>query len=274
MVEYNKILTDPFNPIIINNDIIKFPSWLSNIIIKKKDLPKIKNTTENDQIISIHSSFYDATIWYPWIIKWTPKSIFMELNEKEINDLIYEHNLSKERQKEVEYYLNQGYNFIKSSKKSSHLSTKVLTYENFIEEITHPNIIISFKKGCKHIFFREFIENIGEEYRIYIFRNEIRYIEEYIKKDKSLDVYQAIIRKINIIDYVIQVMKDVKYQDYILDIGLTSSENSFLVIEINTPLYLFGGLHLSNYLNNSEKIHKAIYPIFRYKNEHNDIMEI
>lgn len=273
MVEYNKILTEPYNPIYIDDEKVRLPEWLSDLVIKRKDLPVIKNTTINDQIINKHASFYDATIWYPWLVKWTPKSIFMELNDDEVNDLIYEKTVSDEKKEQIIKYLDEGYNFIKSSKKSSHQCPKILNFDDFIEEITHPDIVMSFKKGCHHIFFRKFIENIHTEYRIYIYKSQIRYIEEYLKKNESLNLENALFRKKDIINYVTKVMKDIKYHDYILDICLVP-ENQFMVIEINTPMYLLGGIHLGTYNYDAEQIHSAENPIFRFKDKDDIINEI
>jgi len=273
MADYDKILMDGYNPILIHGDHVTFPQWLTDQIVLKSQLPKIKNKTEEDQIINMHASFYDATVWYPWITNWTPKSILIKLSDEEINNLIYEQTLTNERKLQICQYLRDGYNFVKSSKKSSHQSTKVTTIDQFIEEMTHPNVVMSLKNGCRHVFLRQFINKIHSEYRIYVYQNQIRYIEEYLKKYGSLSSLTAVPRKKQILDYVEKVMKNIKYHDYILDICLLH-DDSYLIIEINTPMYLFGGLHLGVYYYESDFIHTTPEPIFRYRNIDGEIEEI
>ena len=75
MADYDKILSDPYNPVKKFDDHALFPSWLTNDVLYKKDLPTIKGVSFDDQVIRKHASFYEASVWYPQISKWTPESL-------------------------------------------------------------------------------------------------------------------------------------------------------------------------------------------------------
>lgn len=189
------------------------------------------------------------------------KTLLISLTDFEIIDLINEQKLPKDIEKEVRCNIRQ-YQFVKSSKKSSHNRKRVKSYERFIEEITHPDVIMSFKKGAKHIFMREYISEIFEEYRVYIYGKRIRYIERYVKFKNGIDPIDPIDVKNNLLKYMQKVLPLIPYHDYVLDIAVTAT--GFIVIEMNTPLYLFAGVSHSNYYFEKDKIHTAEEPIFRF----------
>jgi hypothetical protein len=243
MVDYNGILTDPTNPISIIGDRVLFPKWLTEKMILKSQIVPRKNMSLEDEIILKHASYYDAIIWYNHVIEYSPDSVFLELTDEEANLIIKEWRFDR---KEEIVRLLETYNFIKTSTKSSHSGKKILTFDDFMEELTHPNLIMSFKKGCRHLFFRKYIETILAEYRIYFYGNKIKYIEEYVSKDNLLLTKE-------IIEFVKKVNESVPYEDYLLDVCRTP--DGYLVIEINTPLYLFGGIHLIKYEYYLSKIH-------------------
>lgn len=273
MAEYDEILTDPYNPIQILDNLIIFPKWLTDKIYNKSDFPTILNETVEDQIIKLHASFYNAIIWYPWVKEWSPDSIFMELTDEEVQKIINDQEFPLDKKELVIKYLDSGYNFVKSAMKSSHKFKKVISFDDFIEEITHPNVIMSFKNGCRHLFFRKWIGGIQFEYRIYVYQNKLRYIEEYLNFNEILNKESAEVRKSEIINFIEKVMPNIQYQDYVIDICLDKS-GTFLIIEINTPFYLFGGLHLCKYYYYRDKIHNYEKPVFRYIDIDNNIQEI
>lgn len=255
MVDYSSILTDPYNPIIIHGQTITFPSWLSDKTYSPKDFPTKINWSFEDHAINLHASFYDATVWYPWIREFTPESRFIDLSDGEIKDLIYEGEMSKEKKALVLSNIRDGFRFIKSSKKSSHFRRKVNDYDKFLEEITHPQVVMSFKDGCSHIFMRKYVDDIQEEYRIYVYKNAIRYVERYVRwKDVDFS-------KERLIEYLAKVCPKIRYEDYILDVA--SVTDGFICIEINTPPYLFAGFNNADYYFERDKIHLAETPIVR-----------
>lgn len=258
MSDYSEILKDPYNPCVIENGVAKFPSWLTDKIYTTFQ-PRI-NWSFTDHVIQTHASFYDATVWYPWIEKWTPESRFIVLTKEEINNLIYNQELPKEKKQLVLQNIKDGFQFVKSSKKSSHFRGKIKNYEKFIEEITHPQVVMSFKNGHEIedmwypcIFMRKYI-NIKNEYRLYVYKNVLRYVEKYITKEDDADIKQKIT------DYFNKIRNDIKYEDYVIDLGTTS--DGLVCIEINTPLYLFCGLHKCDYYFRRDDIHNAAEPIF------------
>ena len=252
MSEYNNILTDPTNPIVILENHVVFPKWLTDDVLDKNKIILGKNMSIDDYIIRKHASYYDATIWYKWVKEFSPKSYFVELTQTEIQIIIEKGEFEKKEM--VMELLNSGYNFIKTTNKSSHNFKRVITFEDFLDEVTHPNLIMSFKKGCTTLFFRKYIEEIQSEYRVYFHQNKIKYIEEYISR-----VPQSIEKLVN---FAKEVNEKVKYEDYVLD--FCSTPSGFFVIEINTPFYLLGGLHLCSYQWYLDKIHNS-GPVFFYK---------
>ena len=260
MSDHTSIVSDPYNPIIIDETSVKFPHWLSDRTWMHDSFPRQLNWSFIDHAVQLHASFYDATVWYPLLESFTPESVLIPLNDDEIKTLIYEQRLSDEKRSLVMSYIRSGYNFVKSSKKSSHFRIKVKNYEQFIEEITHPQVIMSFKNGCKHIFMRRYIDNMTDEYRVYVYRSKLRYVERYIaKSDNALGDAM----KTRIVEYIDVASPHITYEDYVLDIALLS-DGQLMCIEINTPLYLFAGLQHADYTFERDKIHDAIEPIFRW----------
>ena len=246
---------DEYNP--LSNSFLK-----ENYVIVQEQLKK-------------QAEQYGAEVWYKPLEDITPKSVLIELEEKEIQELINNHTLSKEKEDLLTNYLKEGYGFIKSSKKSSHSFKKCTTYEDCLEELTHPQIIMSFKKGCKYIFMRQFMENICSEFRVYIYQNKIKYMEEYLKQEKIEQNMEEV--KNSIIEFVEKKViprLSSTYQDFVVDLFYLKNKN-FLVIEVNTPLYLHCGTHLIDYDWEKHSIHASGEKIiFRYKNEKEEIEEI
>ena len=255
MADYTSILADPYNPVRVKDNIITFPSWLTEKVYHRDEFPQKPNWSVEDHVIHLHASFYDAQIWYPWLEQSTIESRFIVLTDDEVEQLIYNQTLPDDKKDLVLANIKAEFRFVKSSKKSSHFRKKVKTYEQFIEEITHPQVAMSFKNGCKAIFMRRYVDNIQDEYRIYVYQGIIRYVEKYVAKT-SCDQSQEII------EYVRKVIPFIKYQDYVLDVA-TLSNGSFTCIEINTPIYLFAGLQNVDYYFEKDKIHSTEEPIIR-----------
>jgi hypothetical protein len=261
MADYNDILTDPTNPIVIEGHKVTFPSWITDDVLDTDTITLGKNMTVEDVIIRKHASYYDATIWYPWVERWSPKSVFMDLGDviATTTGTFPEH-----MKPAVVKLINDGYNFVKTTTKSSHNLTRVTSYEDFLDEVTHPNLVMSFKKGCRTLFFREYIDDIKAEYRIYFHGGVIKYVEEYKRVSGFTTLsYEAVATFANTVN------ANVRYKDYVLDICWCPT--GFLVIEINTPFYLFGGLHLCGYQFYLDKIHNH-EPVFVYRDDEGEIV--
>lgn len=255
MSNYNTILTDPYNPIVIHDDNITLPSWLTTKTYHRSDFPHKPNWSFEDHVIHLHASFYDAQVWYPWLQPYTAESRFITLTDDEIKQLIYDQSLPDDKKKMVIANIKDGFQFVKSSKKSSHFKKRVKTYDHFIEEITHPQVVMSFKNGCNAVMMRRYIDGIQDEYRVYVYQGIIRYVEKYIDKthhDRSSDIIAC----------VKDVMTAVPYQDFVLDIA-TLANGNLTCIEINTPVYLFAGLQNVDYYFEREKLHTTTEPIIR-----------
>lgn len=175
MAEYNQILTDPYNPVKIEKDVVIFPEWLTeDIVVQLSEFKIKKNNTIEDEIISLHASYYDAINWYPQIKDYTPDSVFIELTDEEVAHLINDdHQFPPDKVNLVNKFIADGYQFVKSTRKSSHSGKKINNFEEFMDEITHPQVVMSFKKGCRSIFMRKYIENIISEYRVYVYDKKL-----------------------------------------------------------------------------------------------------
>jgi hypothetical protein len=250
MADYNDILSDPTNPIVVTESLVTFPKWLTSDVLDKSKITLGKNMSMEDYIIRKHASYYDATIWYSWVKEFSPKSYFVELTQLEVQLIIEKGEF--ERKEMVMELLNSGYNFVKTTNKSSHRVRRVITFEDFLEEITHPNLVMSFKRGCTTLFFRKYIDDIQNEFRVYFHQNKIKYMEEYIH-----GVPQSVKE---LVEFAKRVNEKVRYEDYVLDFCF-SATGGFIVIEINTPFYLLGGLHLCSYKWYLDKIHNS-EPVF------------
>lgn len=93
-------------------------------------------------------------------------------------------------------------------------------------------------------------------------------MEQY--KRTALDKTSAESMLKPLIEFTMEVDKRLKYRDYLLDI--CSNNGILTVIEINTPLYLFGGIHLGVYFYMKDTIHTATTPIYHYVDS-DDILE-
>jgi hypothetical protein len=62
-----------------------------------------------------------------------------------------------------------------------------------------------------------------------------------------------------LVNFARKINEKVKYEDYVLD--FCSNSSGLTVIEINTPFYLFGGIHLCSYRWYLDKIHNS-KPVF------------
>ncbi len=260
-MDKDAIIKDPFNSIKLQDNKVSFPSWLTDqeYQLPLEEFDSQINWRIEDHAVHLHASFYDATVWYPWIQDFTMKSKFIDLSPEEVHNLIYDQELPDDKKKLVLKYIKQGYQFVKSSKKSSHFRIKVTSYDKFIDEITHPQVIMSFKNGCHCIFMREYIKDLGNEYRVYIYQQKIRYIECYLRKHHITGEEGGTVDKLT--KYIKEIMPHVKYHDYVLDIG--ERQNGFICIEINTPLYLFAGLNYTDYYFERDKIHMTDEIIMR-----------
>ena len=140
----------------------------------------------------------------------------------------------------------------------------VTTLTECLEELTNACLIMSYKYMCRHIFMRKYVE-IDREYRCYVYKEKLRYIEEYCvnKNDEKFDHHDV---KKNIESYVDQVTEKLSsgnFRDYTVDLGIV--DGKLMVIEINTPLYLLAGLILSKYDYVIDEIHNAEKPKFKYQ---------
>ena len=247
-------------PASIKNDAISYFGKIYDIKHIKYDLMRDINVKD------FLSSLFDAKYWFYIITNYTIDSKLIEITDEEANALIYSEKISDRLKNIISECLINEYFFVKSSKKSSHSRKKCLTLCDVIDELTYPDVKITFKIGCRHIFMRKWIDNISSEYRIYIYANKIRYIEKYIQsKTKLYSKEEEIKYAKEVITFCNEFKNNLEYDDFIVDIAKINNVSKYIVIEINTPMYLYGGLQLGNYDWDHEKIHTTNEIIFRYE---------
>lgn len=124
---------------------------------------------------------------------------------------------------------------------------------------------MSFKHNCQYIFIREFV-NLSNEYRCIVIGSELVYIERYIGE------YKINMEEFYKVKTLSLIVRDVlKYDDVIFDIGILDNGEAIL-IEVNTPPYLFGGIHLMDEEEYDSCIYNSTSLILRWQ-EFNMIRE-
>jgi hypothetical protein len=168
--------------------------------------------------------------------------------------------LSDYLKEKLQYGMDLGYNFVRSSAKSSHSRKAVETLDDCLDELTNASIITQLKRGDLHIIMRKYI-NLRSEYRCYIHKGKLTYMEEYLDKTPALNKSETAykVQKEQLIEYITQeVMPKLhdKYESYTVDIGEEFFQNSItlIVIEINTPIGCLAGLSLCNYRFKQDEI--------------------
>ena len=183
-----------------------------NPIQSEKDIEllefKVKNMTIYDKIKRTQAAQYWAEKWYYILDDMTPESYIFEITDEDIECLM-KGELSESLEINLQKGLNNGYHFIRSTAKSSHSRKKVMNLTDCLEELTNACLIMSYKYMCRHIFMRKYV-NINQEYRCYVYKGKLRYIEEYYnqKVDENIDHHNV---KKSIELYVDQVTNKLKF---------------------------------------------------------------
>lgn len=217
---------------------------------------------------------YGAQHWYPLIKNITPKSYFLELSDEDIVTLSKgDIPLNFYFKPFIEFLISNGYTFVKTTHKSAHAFKPIQSFEDFKDQITNANVIMSFRNyKCKFLMFRQWKE-MSLECRCYIYNQKLRYIEVYrdLHKNFNPSMFQDIENFIN--KQVIPCLLN-KYDSFTVDVFYLPENNEWNIVEINSPLWLKCGTYLIKYQWEKHRIHQATTPIFRYKNEENEIIEI
>jgi hypothetical protein len=215
---------------------------------------KLNGNDLSSEMKDLYSIKYGAEFWLNILTAYTIPSKLLAISDNEAHDIVYDEKLSDRIIKNIDF----NYEFVKSSKKSSHKKLKCKGINDYLEELTDANVKMTFKKGCRYILFRKWI-NIKSEFRLYIHNGIFIYMENYTN-------YQNPLIRFEVLKFFNKFEKLLTYRSYVVDIALLD-DDSFVVIEINTPMYLYGGLQLGNYAWESDYIHNLKFPIYRYKND-------
>lgn len=237
-------IMDPHNPAIITDSELVLPSWLCvDTHMPLNTLPKYnKNWDIHDRVLNYQASFYGAEYWYDELVPVTSRSRLIHLSEEDITALLGEEEryLTDQLQVELQSCLDNGLHFVKSSKKSSHSKKAVYTLTDCEEQICdYADVLMSFKKGCRYLFMREYLNNIEHEFRCIVHGGIVTYIEQYDREPLSgtpdIDPILAFMNT--------EVLPRTHYRDATFDLARLS-DGTYTVIEVNTPPYLFAGLTL------------------------------
>lgn len=202
----------------------------NDIKSKNIDIQKVLNE-QNQQ--------YGSYNWYPLLEGNTPSSIFIKLEEDDIK-LFTENKDEEHLQKyktQVEKLIDQGYYFMKTTHVSAHAHKAIKTWEDFVEQITNPRVVSSFRNyKCKYLMFRKWQE-MNLEARIYVYKSKIRYMEIY--RDRNNEFTEPKKMFIQMRDFVqnivIQKLKD-KYDDFTVDLYYSpDNDQKWQIVEINSP---------------------------------------
>lgn len=219
-------LVERLMPLKITKETVTLPNWLGGTTHLIKDLPTGRNWDSDECICRFVARYFGAEKWYPKTIGYTPRSRLIEITDEEAYDLtLDDKKLSLRLITCLQEALDDNLHFIKSSWKSSQTKKKVLTVDDCLEQLDYGGVVMSFKRGCRYIFMREYI-NIEKEYRVVIYENRIRYIEGFNPPVEKLVSF-------------IKTLPDI-YRDMTIDIG--EADGEFFIVEINTPPYLLAGL--------------------------------
>ena len=252
---------DPYHPLTGRHLIVDNYHTFGDYQLAFSDMPNMSSIERANRTMA---KAYWAEHWYPGLQGITPRSRLIELSKDDIHSLVEEGGVTMQLWQQLQAALDDGLHFIRSSGKSSHSRKPVYTLTDCRDELTNASVIMTFKYGCRYVMMREWV-NIEAEYRVYVYQGMVRYMEEYISPDGQL-IDPAHYRRLKEILTLLgwTVAQRVPYEDFTVDIGLTD-DGRWIVIEVNTPLYLYAGLMLAKYAWERDRIHTTTSPIFRYK---------
>jgi len=221
---------------------------------------KIKDT---ELALNEQNLIYGAQHWYPLLTNVTPESYLFELsdNERKVLSIGITIPDNIEFRTSIENLISK-YQFVKTTHKSAHVFKPINNFQDFKEQILHPSITMSFRNyNCKFLLFRKWTE-MNLECRVYVFKNQIRYVEVYRdeKKEFQVDMFPSIIQFVA--EQVIPKLSAI-YESFTVDVFYNGGTN-WQVVEINSPLWLKCGAHLIKYEWEKDRIHETSVPICRY----------
>ena len=232
---------------------------------------KIKDVlaTLNDQ-----NQFYGAQNWYPLLRNITPTSHLFELSNDEIKDLSEGKIPTGPCFRKSITDLIKNYQFVKTTHKSAHAFKPIHNFEDFEDQMSNANIIMSFRRyKCKYLLFRKWTD-MNLECRVYVNKGIVKYVELYRdeKDEFEVNMFTDIIKFVN--ESVIPSLTI--YDTFTADVYYTgNSENKWQVVEINSPLWLKCGTYLIKYEWERRRIHESETPICRYTDRHTkEIIEL
>lgn len=217
---------------------------------------------------------YGANEWYPYIKDYTAESVLLELTNEQIEIFSAgEVPLDLDFKNTVEKLISDGYTFVKSTHKSSYAKKPMTCYEDFTNEITEANVIMSFRRyKCKFLFFRKW-EKIDFECRVYVHDNRIKYMEQGIDNNNIWTPNLFPHARIFVEEKIIPILKN-KYTAFTSDLYLDKNGN-WKIVEINSPLWLKAGTYRIDYSREKDRIHNTRDIICRYKDiKEGCVMEI
>jgi hypothetical protein len=223
-----------------------------------------KILTSCDNILETQNLQYGLDKWYPLLSENTPLTYILELEDIDLKTLDtgiapdnkYFKNL-------VEFLIFVGYKFIKTAHASAHSNKAINNWSDFVEQITNPRIIFNLRRyKTKFIAFREW-QLMNLECRCYVYDKKIRYIEVYKDNKQEFKPYMFIDINHYVHNIIIPKLEGT-YKDFVVDVYLTTNAKNWSVVEINSPLWLKCGTYLINYEWEADRIHNTTYPICRY----------
>lgn len=227
-------------------------------------IDSVKNYEECEQLMNQQNLIYGADTWYSLIKDYTIPSYLLKLNDKQIKCLAngeVPQDLSF-RDKVTSLIIDEHYRFVKSTHKSSYPTKPMNSFEDFENEITDANVVMSFRRyGCKYLFFRRW-ETIPFECRVYVYQKKVRYIEESIDPEQKFRPEMfASIR--HFVQKCVVPALDTVYESFTVDV-YHNEMGLWRVLEVNSPLWLKAGTYRINYSREKDRIHSSTDVICRF----------
>ena len=215
---------------------------------------------------------YGSDRWYPLLQDWTPKSQFIQL-ESEVRESIANGAIGGNLdllQLQVESLIQRGYKFFKTPFASAHAFRPMESWQDFVDQITNPRIIMSFRRypSLNSLMFRKWTE-MNLECRCYVYKSKLHYMEVY--RDEKQEFQPSMFGQMYhfLSNQVIPKLKSL-YSDFTIDLYYQPNSYSGIwrIVEINSPVYLKAGLYLINYEWEKHRIHMLQnFPICRYRDQ-------
>lgn len=230
-----------------------------------------ENVKDVEALLQEQNIKYGAQVWYPLMhgTNMTPDSVLLALTSSEIA-LLKKGEVPDSLRERVEPLLTT-YQFMKTTHKSSHQFRPITNYDEFVEEITEPDIIMSFRRySCGHLLFRKYV-SMSLECRVYVYQSKVRYMECYRDVNNEF-VPEMFLDMLKFVEQEVIPALASAYDNFTPDIYFDKDKQKWNCIEINSPVWLKAGMYHIDYEWNRDLIHTTEKPLCRYRDSEMNVL--